>query len=273
MGRYIFPLKGFDYGYATQSNRIGKSFDHYHDSYELLFMVHGKSDYFIKDVTYAIEDNYIVLVPPNVLHRNTYKSSKIERHILNFTEELIPVEFREGVHSLFEKQLYIPHNPNMLSSFMKDILTEYGSDDVYTGTIVHGFLNRVLAYLLRNPSMPIPDKANISHPAVIKITRYINENFEKPLTINEAAERMGMNRSYLSRIFNQSTGYTFKNYLLVIRLKEAKRLLECTDKSIAEIACMCGFSDGNYFSAAFKKAEKIPPLEYRKAIRNGQRRR
>jgi AraC-like DNA-binding protein len=147
---------------------------------------------------------------------------------------------------------------------MSDIISEYQKNDNISADIIHCRLTEILAYLLRNPSQPVPQKTAISHPAVVKLTNYINENYKNPLTLEDAAKKLNMSRTYLSKLFHSNTGFTFKNYLSIIRIKHAKELLLNTDKSVIDIAYECGFEDSNYFSTAFKKAEKMSPLEYRK---------
>ena len=127
-------------------------------------------------------------------------------------------------------------------------------------------LTDILTYLLRNPSLPVPERVQITHPAVMKLTHHINESFDKPLTLEDAAKSIGMDRTYLSKLFHSNTGFTFKSYLSIIRIKHAKELLRESGKSVTEIAHSCGFEDSNYFSTVFKKSENMTPLEYRSAL-------
>ena len=129
------------------------------------------------------------------------------------------------------------------------------------------FRTPFLVYLLCNPSLPISQKTDISHPSIVKLTDYINNNFNKHLTLEESAKKLNMSRTYLSNLFHNNTGFTFKNYLSIIRIKHAKEFLRNTNKSVVDIAYECGFDDSNYFSTAFKKSEDMSPLEYRKTSR------
>lgn len=115
--------------------------------------------------------------------------------------------------------------------------------------------------------MPIPQKTDISHPNIVKLTDYINNNFNKQLTLEESAKKLNMSRTYLSKLFHSNTGFTFKNYLSIIRIKHSKELLRNTNKSVIDIANECGFEDSNYFSTVFKKSENMSPLKYRKTSR------
>ena len=259
-------LDGFDYGYANSISRIGKREYHYHNEYELYFMIKGKSEYFIKDKTYSVSDGYIVLIAKDELHYNSYATDKIERFVLNFSEKLIPTPFLEPVRRLFENAIYIPRHPYYLKRLMSEIINEYKKNDEFSADMIQCRLTDILTYLLRNPSLPVPERVQITHPAVMKLTHHINESFDKPLTLEDAAKSIGMDRTYLSKLFHSNTGFTFKSYLSIIRIKHAKELLRESGKSVTEIAHSCGFEDSNYFSTVFKKSENMTPLEYRSAL-------
>ncbi|MDO5398622.1 MAG: AraC family transcriptional regulator [bacterium] len=257
-------LEGFDYGYATLTSKIGPGDYHYHNTYELYFLLKGRSEYFVKDKTYSVEENYIVLIPKNELHNNMYITDKIERYVLNFSEDLITPSLLPVIKSLFKKPIYLPRHPNYLKRLMSDIINEYEKNDAFSAGILQCRLTEILTYVARNPSLLLPDKAEITHPSVAKLTHYMNDNYNKSLTLESAAQMLNMNRSYLSKLFHNNTGFTFKNYLSIIRIKHAKELLTKTNKPITAIAYECGFDDSNYFSTVFKKSEEISPLEYRR---------
>lgn len=104
------------------------------------------------------------------------------------------------------------------------------------------------------------DKSNRS---IKKITEYIAGHFADNISLNELAEIFHLNPSYLSALFKQVTGLSFKDYLNQIRTEEAKRLLADTDYSIMEIAVACGFNDQSYFTKVFKKYTGLTPKQYR----------
>ena len=93
---------------------------------------------------------------------------------------------------------------------------------------------------------------------------YISAHFSEPLTLQEVASHMCLNPSYFSRVFKQSCGVTFKEYLTQVRMEEAKRLLGNTDYSLLDIAVAVGFENQSYFTSVFKKNTGLTPGQYRK---------
>nr|WP_276313830.1 AraC family transcriptional regulator [Exiguobacterium algae] len=77
------------------------------------------------------------------------------------------------------------------------------------------------------------------------------------------SERFYLSREYISRRFKQQYGVNLSEYLLTIRMCEAKRLLESSRQRIYEVAQAVGFSDDKYFRKVFKKQVGVTPNEYR----------
>lgn len=92
---------------------------------------------------------------------------------------------------------------------------------------------------------------------------YIHRSYSTDISLDAVATEVGVSAGYLSRLFKQVTGETFKGYLTRIRMQEAKRLLAGTGNRVYEIAEMVGYNDQHYFSEVFRKESGLSPLEYR----------
>ena len=80
------------------------------------------------------------------------------------------------------------------------------------------------------------------------------------------AKAFGFSRCYFSTLFKKYTGTTLHDYLLCYRLDKAKLMLAQNQYTINEIAEKTGFNDTGTFIRAFKKKEKVTPLQYKKLI-------
>ena len=100
--------------------------------------------------------------------------------------------------------------------------------------------------------------------AVINAQKFIYDNFDSKVSLQEIAKQNFISRHTLSIAFKNTVGLTFKEYLIFVRLNEAKKLLISTDLSIAEIANQVGYINVNNFVKIFKKKESITPLKFRK---------
>ena len=99
---------------------------------------------------------------------------------------------------------------------------------------------------------------------VEKAIDYIYENYYKSITIIDIANYLGIDRTYLYRLFKEEYNMSPQKYLLNFRLKAAMNKLEGGNMSIAEIAYSCGFNDASAFCHQFKKVYKDTPLNYRR---------
>ena len=93
--------------------------------------------------------------------------------------------------------------------------------------------------------------------------RYVIDNYDQPISLNEISEALNIHKVYLSRIFKEETGITISAYILNHKIMQAKRLIEATNMKIYEIAETTGFRNAQHFVVAFKKNTGITPKEFR----------
>ena len=133
--------------------------------------------------------------------------------------------------------------------------------------VMNSILYRYL-YLLadRFPSAHMTDDRRHSD-YVEKALLYLEEHYCHPITIQDIADHLGINRSYLHRIFKASTGSSLQSYLLDQRMRHACILLQDSDRSIQSVAHSVGYPDPLNFSRIFRQKVGISPSGYRKDLR------
>ena len=85
----------------------------------------------------------------------------------------------------------------------------------------------------------------------------------KPLTIEEIAHRLNIDRTYLYTLFKKKTGLSPKEYLINYRLDTAASLMTERDKNISTAAYSVGYTDIFNFSKMFKRKFGVSPKEYK----------
>ena len=93
--------------------------------------------------------------------------------------------------------------------------------------------------------------------------QYIENNYNKELSLEKLASTLNMNREYFCRIFKKATGITPVEYINYVRVWKAENLLTTTHASILEISMEVGFSSVSYFNRVFKKLRGTTPSAYR----------
>lgn len=91
---------------------------------------------------------------------------------------------------------------------------------------------------------------------------YVHKNFQKQISLGEAAEKLNMNSSYLSSLFKTEVGIGFAEYLNEVRLAHAKELMDHTGMKLKELIEQSGFYSYQYFFSLFKKKYHMTPKEY-----------
>ncbi|MDF2721619.1 MAG: xylS [Paenibacillus sp.] len=101
------------------------------------------------------------------------------------------------------------------------------------------------------------------HPLILEVKSIVAGEIDKKLSVNEIAERLFVNASYLSRLFRKATGQTLSDYILEFRMKRAKALLHSGIK-VYEAAAMTGYPDPAYFSRSYRKYWGTAPFRSKK---------
>lgn len=99
-----------------------------------------------------------------------------------------------------------------------------------------------------------------------KIVKYLNDNFEKEISLKTLAEEFHFNPCYISDMFKINTGINFHEYLTALRIKKSIELLNDSRLKIYDIAKMVGYVNVNHFNRVFKKNIGMSPGDYRKKL-------
>ena len=95
---------------------------------------------------------------------------------------------------------------------------------------------------------------------------YINEHFRENITLSSLAKWVGINDAYLSSLFSKTTGMTFKEYLISMRISYAKALIGANSGNLTFVCYESGFNSYSAFTRAFIASEGISPLSYVKKL-------
>lgn len=113
----------------------------------------------------------------------------------------------------------------------------------------------------------ITKKEEHENQLVVRAQSYIQENFQRDLSLDEVSRQMDLSPYYFSKLFKEETGSNFVEYVTNLRIGKAKELLVNDSLSMKEICAAVGYSDPNYFSRIFKKNTGVTPTEYRESER------
>jgi AraC-like DNA-binding protein len=110
---------------------------------------------------------------------------------------------------------------------------------------------------------PPPSFNSRAQQIVQEMVAYMQEHYQRPLSLGDVASALKMNASYISNLFSQTLGVTFHSYLEEFRLAKARELLRDPHSRICEVACAVGYASPDQFRHVFKIRVGVPPSAWR----------
>lgn len=247
---------------------------HFHNSFEMIFIKSGKAVFKIDNKVYNVAagnliflsnlekhelkvtefpyDRYIMLINPD------HFLTEVKNPILSSIFRHRPEHFCHVLDISSEKDSYI-------ENLLNNMLTEYNGKELHYNSALSSFLILLLIHLHRNYTSFFPvEVMNRTTSTIIEIQKYIDQNSQSKLNLKDIAKKYYIDMYYLSRIFKNITGYSFKEYIILQRISKAKNLLFFTTEDITQVGLRSGFNNTNHFIKLFKKYEGITPYQYRK---------
>ncbi|NIK76205.1 YesN/AraC family two-component response regulator [Paenibacillus castaneae] len=261
--------------YMKRSEPFTMADEHYHDYYEIYYMLSGKRIYFIRDRTYSVEQGDLVFINKNELHKTMQTGeASHERVIIHLDDSMLQQHAAEHAAFLltpFQQQGHIIRLPRQeqvaVEQVIRRMLTEIGQKstgyELFPSHAVTELLLTAARYLQQHEPAPLHHDTPI-HAKISEVIRYINAHIEEQLRLGTLAEQFFISPYYLSRMFKEMTGFTFSDYVVLTRIKEAQRLLRESKLSITDIAASVGFDNFSHFGKMFKKTTRLSPRDYRK---------
>jgi two-component system response regulator YesN len=172
----------------------------------------------------------------------------------------------ENVKSKLIELLFVIEKalPNKINTYSKSkqtyILSILKADHQET-------LESLFMHIISELALEIQEQVrNDSDGIIAKVLKYLNNNYNKDINLDDAAKSVNMSYHYLSKIFKDEVGKNFVDYLTELRIEKSMKFLENHSMSIKEVSHSIGYNDPNYYCKIFKKITGMTPTEYRSAI-------
>lgn len=251
---------------------------HVHDEFELNFIENGLgAKRVVGDSIEEIDDLELTLIANSELEHGwlngNCKSSSIKEITIQFhgdlfNNELLNKNQFHSVKEMFEKAVFGLTFSRETILDMKDRLYTLASQNNGGHSVLTLFgliYDLSLASTMRELSSRSFTQMVQSYNSrrVKRAYNYIFENYDKSISLSDAANLIGMTDTSFSRFFKKQTGRSFVEALNNVRLGSASRMLVDTTHSVAEISMSCGFNNLSNFNRIFKKKKGCTPCEFR----------
>ena len=272
--------------------RIGWANDLEHKWDVMIFVVSG-------EFTYTFEDHRVIklkagmhlLIPSNTPYRASVSEDCDYYYILfHLSQPILSTQEDEVIQALKEDEqiqitsrnkdyetpprdsIYIAETAwhgdrikNLQYRISRCAEFRQGNSPLDRMRLMNSFL-KVLLSLASTTGEQLLDAKNLS-PTLVKITRYIEENYTSPISLQTVATHFNLSKQYIMRLFREQFGTTVTHYINEVKLRKSLDLLTFHSLSISEVAFAVGFSSLYYYDRIFKKTYSLTPSEYQRRHR------
>lgn len=276
-GTIDFPIRTFTE--ITLAEETGIIPWHWHQELELIHCTKGLMSIYTETDTQTLKSGEAIFMNSKILHQvKPLSGEKPVHYSYCFSKEflcgmpnnliaknyILPFVSQKGPFSYIFKPgtAWEDDCLSILNELNYESLHEnYGYEIFLQSKLMHFFL-----LMLRN----LPDRAesdtfdmDITDSVVRNMLSYIRNHYTCKISLDELSNMSNLSKSSCNRLFHKSVGCTPFDYLMEYRIKRSISLLLESEKSITEIAYMCGFSDTSYYCKVFKNKKGISPTKFR----------
>ncbi|WP_235879553.1 AraC family transcriptional regulator [Robertmurraya siralis] len=250
---------------------------HWHPDLEFILILDGKMEYFVNGKTVLIEKGNGIFVNSKRMH---YGFSTDKANCTFIVITIHPLLLGESTHVgkvyLDEKFgadtedyiLLTPKSPwkNEVLLSLHHIYNEMNSNNSNPLRLLSQITS--LCACIGDHIQNVPGHLNDdqSWMSVWKMTGFIHQHYDNKLTLDDIAASGSVCRSRCCELFSKYIGQSPNTYLVRYRIKKSCEMLLETNRTISEIAFVCGFKSASYFSYVFRKETGLTPQNYRKEV-------
>ena len=238
---------------------------HWHDRIELLFVKSGALKVKIANGEDTVYKNSLVIIPPGKPHSGISAKDNTQYYTIMFNV----TDFYNSAYAcekflrpIIKKEVdFVKYttDPEILEN-TKALIREYFSKETASSLSVIGCVYKILALLCKK--CVCESKSIAADEQFKNVLDFIETHFRENISSAFLSKKFGYTEEYFCRRFKLITGITPMNYINILRLEKAKKLMRDREIKISSVSAQVGFSDINYFTRRFKKYFGITPSEY-----------
>lgn len=245
---------------------------HWHEELELLFPLNGDASVTIDGETYQLRRRQLLAIESGQVHSTNTYSDQLMLLCIHISKRLLERYLPDielfRLHCIPDEitDQRFPEYLNLCQ--MAEMLTRLYIEEASAGLLEsEGIILQILARLIRYFSVrsgPELSSADMQARQRLRdIITYVGEHFQEPISLQDGADLLGLNKEYFCRFFKKHMGLSFLNYINEIRVTHIYQEIQNTDASITEIMEANGFTNQKLFNKTFKEIYGCTPSAVR----------
>ena len=250
-------------GYEKRADLSAK-YLHYHAAHEMFLCIDGGVTVYTKDGEVEYCDTAVV-IPPFFEHFSVRTSAY---RILFSIDSAGDSDFSKFISGISESDAIIKINaPKVCATYFDELRLALTSSDPLSDEVAELLLKLFFHKLYDGSQTPKKTQKRTSAANYLTKIDSLIFNLEEDVTLEYAARVLGLSTKQASRVIKKHYNAPLSQLIMQRRLDAARRLLETTDMSIAEISEFVNFHSESYFYNCFKREYGMPPRKYRELIK------
>lgn len=234
--------------------------------YQLLYVASGKTHFFFNGHEEIVPAGYMVLYQPRQeQHYEYYGEEQPEVYWVHFTGRDVKNILRHFDIPM-DKNVFFSGVPSAYQHLFKEMIRELQTCRTGYQELLEMYLRQIFLLIQRTRQESRPTINTYLQKEMEHAQQYFQEHYNEDIQIKDYAKSRSMSVSWFLRNFKEFVGQPPAQYLLMLRMNNAIRLLETTDYNVTEISAIIGYDNPLYFSRLFKKRKGVSPSEYRKLL-------
>jgi AraC-like DNA-binding protein len=251
-------------GYVLRSEGVYAGQPHSHDDeYEFHFITEGTCRFVNGEQLLSLKERSLVFSAPGVPHAtlNTPTSKHLSFFFICFTVAPRMHSVMDALQAAFLRIGFLDMGLDFASQLEQLLIKQQSPDRLLQCSAQHLFIS-LLYEIMRLGDAPAKAGAD---RYTTKLVQHMRGNIHGRLDLSSAADRLGVSKPHLIRVFKSNMGMPPLRYFNRLKMDTARDLLRRTDMTLAQIADQLSFCDEFYFSRVFKKYAGVSPNGYRHA--------